>query len=179
MKPETRKEIISWIMVIVGAFIFSVLFDNFVIVNALVPTGSMMDTIPEKSRNIGFRLSYLFSEPERFDVAVFVFPDSPPDDEKLYVKRIIGLPGEKVEIIDGKVYIDDSYVPLDDSFVRVVDYPDSMSWGPYMVPEGCYFMLGDNRTNSEDSRYWTNKFVARDKIRGKIIFRYWPSFEWY
>ena len=100
---------------------------------------------------------------------IFKYPD---DESQLFIKRVIGLPGETVEIIDGKVYIDGSETPLDDSFI-----PETMrgSFGPYEVPEDCYFMLGDNRNNSKDSRYWENTFVRFDQIVGKAIIRYYPS----
>ena len=74
-----------------------------------------------------------------------------------------------------KVYIDGSPTPLDDSFI-----PEKMigSYGPYTVPENCYFMLGDNRNDSKDSRSWKNKFVRFDRIVGKAVVRYYPSFKW-
>ena len=79
------------------------------------------------------------------------------------------------EIKDGKVYINDSSTPLDDSFI-----PEKMTgnYGPYKVPENCYFMLGDNRNNSNDSRFWKNKFVRFDQLVGKAVVRYYPSIKW-
>ena len=88
--------------------------------------------------------------------------------------RIIGLPGETVEVKDGKVYIDGSEKPLDDSFCNEVPIGD---FGPYEVPKNCYFMMGDNRNNSLDSRYWKNHFVEKDAILAKAVFRYWPFSE--
>jgi len=158
----------GWIKVIFLALIFSLLFNQFVIINASVPSGSMLNTIQNPSRNIAFRLAYLFGKPERFDIVVF----PAPDDGTLYVKRIIGLPGEKVEIRSGKVYINDSATPLDDSFV---DNASNDNWGPRVVPENHYFMLGDNRSDSHDSRKWSNTYVNRSAILGKIIFSYYPS----
>lgn len=166
---EILKELLSWVKVIAAAVLFALVINNFVIVNASVPSGSMLDTIPEHSRIVAFRLAYLLSEPERFDVIVFKYPDN---EAVYYVKRVIGLPGEKVEIIDGKVYINDSQTPLEDSFVKGIPYSSS---GPFYVPEGAYFMLGDNRNNSEDSRYWTNKFVYKEKILGEVFVCYWPN----
>ena len=100
-----------------------------------------------------------------------------PDNEKeIYVKRIIGLPGETVQIVNGVVYVtktDGKTIQLDDSFITTgTPYGD---FGPYEVPEDSYFMLGDNRNNSKDSRYWKNTYVKKDKIIGKVKFRYYPS----
>ena len=172
MTAETRREIASWIKVVLGAMLTAFIISTFVIVHATVPTGSMMDTIPEKSRIIAFRLSYAFSDPERFDIVVFKYPDN---EDLLYVKRIIGLPGETIDIIDGKVYINGRSVPLDDPFIR--EAPVISENYHYEVPKGHYFMMGDNRNNSEDSRFWKNTYLSRSKIIGKMIFTYYPKFE--
>jgi len=142
---------------------------NFLIVNALIPSGSMENTVMTGDRIIGNRLSYIFEEPKRYDIVIFRYPD---DESQYYIKRIVGLPGETVSIRNGKVYINESDMPLEDSFI-----PEVMegSFGPYEVPEGYYFMLGDNRNYSKDSRLWINPYVARDKILGKAVFRYFPS----
>lgn len=139
-----KKEIISWIQIIVAAVIIALVLNNFIIANSRVPTGSMENTIMSKSRVIGSRLAYLTSDPERGDVVIFHFPDD-PTGKIYYVKRVIGLPGETVNVVDGKVYINDSDTPLDEPYL-----PEPMegSYGPYTVPEGCYFMMGDNRNNS-------------------------------
>ncbi len=154
-----KKEIISWIQIIVAAVIIALVLNNFIIANSRVPTGSMENTIMSKSRVIGSRLSYLTSDPERGDVVIFHFPDD-PTGKIYYVKRVIGLPGETVSVVDGKVYINDSDTPLDEPYL-----PEPMegSYGPYTVPEGCYFMMGDNRNNSLDARFWKNQFVEKDQ----------------
>lgn len=172
-KTSIGKEILSWIWTIGGAVLVALFITQVIIVNANVPTGSMKNTIMPKDRIIANRLAYKFSEPERFDIVVFKYPD---DEKILYVKRIIGLPGEKVEIINGKVYINDSEEPLNDDFIREPMAEGYANFGPYDVPEDSYFMLGDNRNDSKDSRFWLNKFVAEDKILGKVIFRYYPNF---
>lgn len=171
-KNKVKSEIFSWIKTIVGAIILVVIIQNFIIINAEVPTESMVSTIQPGDKLITFRLSYLFSDPKRGDVIVFKYPD---DETQKFTKRIIGLPGEKVEIKDGKVYINDSAEPLNEPYVNGVPTGD---YGPYMVPENSYFVLGDNRENSLDSRYWNNTFVKKEKILGQIKFRYYPSFEW-
>ena len=165
------SEVLSWVKTIVFALVLAFLINTFVIVNAEVPTGSMENTIMPGDRLIAFRLSYTFGEPERGDIAVFKYPDDP---EVLYVKRVIGLPGETVEVIDGKVYIDGSASDIADQYVKGAPAGD---FGPYVVPEDSYFMMGDNRNNSLDSRYWTDKFVIKDYMLGKGILRYYPSFK--
>ena len=166
---EKRKSNISFFITlgIIVAVIF--LLNQFVIINARVPSGSMENTIQEGDRIFGNRLAYLNSEPERFDIVIFKFPDN---ESELYIKRVIGLPGETVTIEDGKVYIDGSTESLDDSFCP--EDPKSIKDGVYKVPDNCYFMLGDNRNNSSDSRFWENKYVRRDQIVAEAVFRYWP-----
>ena len=160
------------------------LVNSVVLINAKIPSESMEKTIMTGDRIFGFRLAYglnldffgheiskKIKDPERFDIVIFKYPD---DESKLFIKRVIGLPGEKVQIKDGKVYINDSDTPLDEPYL-----PEPMegSYGPYTVPEGCYFMMGDNRNNSLDARFWKNRFVEKDKIIAKVLFTYFPKIE--
>ena len=167
-KTSVGKELFQWVLVIIGAVILAFLIDTFVIVNAQIPSGSMENTIMTGDRVFGNRLAYKFSDPKRFDIIIFKYPD---DESQLFIKRIIGLPGETVEIHDGNIYINGSDTPLEDVDIKE---PMEGSFGPYTVPEGCYFVMGDNRNNSRDSRYWENTFVSEDEILGKAVFRYWP-----
>ena len=161
------EEIASWGKIVVFVVAFTTILNQFIILNASVPTGSMEISIMTNDRVIASRLSYLFRDPARFDIIIFLFPD---DETEVYVKRIIGLPGETVIIRDGLVFIDDSPTPLRDDFVFI---PPTGNYGPFEVPSGSYFVLGDNRNNSEDSRFWENPFVRRQAILGRAIFRYW------
>ena len=163
------KEIFSWVKTIALAIALALFINTCIIVNATVPTGSMENTIMPNDRIIALRLTYLFGSPDRGDIAVFKYPD---DESLLYVKRVIGLPGETVEIVEGRVYIDGSSEPLDDLYIKETAYGN---YGPYIVPEGHYFMMGDNRNESLDSRYWVNTYVDEDKILGKVYLRYWPG----
>ena len=167
-KTSVGKELFQWVLVIIGAVILAFLIDTFVIVNAQIPSGSMENTIMTGDRVFGNRLAYKFSDPKRFDIIIFKYPD---DESQLFIKRIIGLPGETVEIHDGNIYINGSDTPLEDVDIKE---PMEGSFGPYTVPEGCYFVMGDNRNNSRDSRYWENTFVSEDEILGKAVLRYWP-----
>ncbi len=161
------KEILEWIGVIAAAVVISLLINSFLIVNATVPSSSMETTIMANDRIIGNRLSYLFKEPKRGDIIIFKNPD---DESILYIKRLIGLPGERVEVRDKTVFINGS--ALDEPYLNVETLGE---FGPYNVPEGAYFMMGDNRNDSADSRYWNNTYLYRDGIVGKAVFRYWPK----
>ena len=133
----------------------------------------MLNTIQEKDRIIASRLAYIKNDPERYDIVIFKYPDN---EEQCFVKRVIGLPGETVEIVNGTVYVtktDGETIQLDDSFVT--NCTPEGDFGPYVVPADSYFMLGDNRNTSWDSRYWDNKYVHKDKILGKVMFRYYPN----
>lgn len=172
VKRELLAEVFSWGKVVVLALVFALFINFFVIVNASIPTGSMESTIRVNDRIIAFRLSYLFSEPERYDIIVF----RAPDDGVKNVKRVIGLPGERVAIIDGVVYIN-GVAGVRDDFVTAgpfgylgPNFPETL------VPEGHYFVLGDSRGNSRDSREWANPFVEEGRILGRAVFRYFPGF---
>ena len=168
-KETLWKEILSYTKIMLSAFVISFTLNHYVIANAYVPTGSMENTIHPDDRIFINRLSYVNSNPERGDIISFLYPD---DETENYLKRIIALPGETIESYDGQIYIDGTL--LEENYIKEKSYDD---FGPYVVPEDSYFVMGDNRNNSHDSRYWTNKFVANDKIIGKAAIKYYPDFE--
>jgi len=170
MSDKAKKELISWVKTIILAVAIALFIDFGVIVNATVPTGSMKNTIMEGDRVVAFRFSYLFNDPKRGDIVIFDYPDAPEGETVLYVKRVIGLPGDTVEVSGGKVYINDE--PLEEDYIREDMIGD---FGPYIVPDDSYFMMGDNRNDSLDSRYWNDKYVKKDKILGKVIFKYYKK----
>ena len=165
-KEEIRSEIKEWIIVLELAIILAVVLNMFIVVNAVIPSASMETTIMTGDRIFGNRLAYINSEPQRGDIIIFKFPD---DEKQLFIKRVIGLPGETLMVRDGLVYINGSDTPLDEPYVNGEPFGD---YGPVTIPEGGYFMMGDNRNNSADSRFWNNPFVYSDKILGKAFFRY-------
>lgn len=193
-KPEENKgkriwlEIWSYIKMLAAAAVLAIVINTFIIINANVPTGSMENTIMTGSRIIGSRLSYIFSGPERGDIAVFKYP---LDESINYVKRVIGLPGETVKIIDGEVYIykDGNVVegPLKEPYLKE-EWTRNNTGYTFEVPEDCYLMLGDNRNWSADAREWKKIveanpekygndldiiYVKKDNLVGKVFFIYW------
>ena len=218
-------EIIDWVKVIAVAAVLAFCLNNFIIANSTIPTGSMQDTIMAGARVFGSRLKYTFGEVERGDIAIFVYgykckgcgqsyretdegvcPNCGREDKKnsvvYYVKRVIGMPGDHIEIRQtgtadasefhnirigknadgssvevpiGTVYVNgeaitETYLPepmiVDGQQFPAVDVT---------VPEGSYYMLGDNRNNSLDARYWGEyNMVSRDKMVAKVYFKYWP-----
>lgn len=169
MKQKVIKELLSWLRTLILVVVFALAVNNFLIVNALVPSGSMESTIMTGDRVVGSRLSYEFSKPERGDIIMFLFPD---DEKQLFIKRIIGLPGETITIVDGKIFIDNASVPMEEPYLKVIPVG---SFGPFIVPQDSYFVMGDNRNASFDSRRWKNPYVKRDKIIAKAEFSYYPS----
>ena len=188
-KSAFVEELISWIKSFIAMFIVALFLTQFVIINAVIPSGSMEDTIMTHDRLIGARFSYWFSEPERGDIVIFHYP---VEEKKIYIKRVIGLPGETVRLVDGSIYIDDSEEPLQEGYLK--EEWDVLNSGfEFHVPEGCYLMLGDNRNWSEDARYWADNalnegladtpeeaeqytYVHKEKILGKAIFTYFRKF---
>lgn len=164
------KEMFDLLANVAITVVVLVVLKEFVIINAYIPSGSMENTIMPKDRVIGNRLSYLFSEPERGDIIIFKYPD---DERQLFVKRIIGLPGETVTIEDAKVYIGEEEIRLEEPYLKDEWIIDNGAY-VFEIPEGSYLVLGDNRNNSKDSRYWENTYVTEEKILGKAVFRYWP-----
>ena len=112
---SAAKEVISWVITLALAVVAALFVKNYVIINANIPSGSMENTIMTGDRLFGFRLAYRDKSPERGDIIIFKFPD---DETENYVKRVIGLPGEKVEILDSKVYIDGSEIPLQEDYLK-------------------------------------------------------------
>ena len=164
-----KAEILSWLQILVTAACIAFVLNTFIIANSRVPSGSMENTIMTNDRVIGSRLSYRFSSPDRGDIAIFRFPD---DESIYYVKRVIGLPGDTIDIIDGAVYLNGSDTPLEEPYLCQEMVPEEPMH--FEVPEDSYFMMGDNRNHSYDARYWMNTYVKRDKLVAKVLFRYWP-----
>ena len=165
---DRKKEILEWLQIIIAFCL-----NTFVVANSRVPSASMENTIMTGDRILGSRLSYYFGNtPERGDIVIFTHKAEPGKDKTRLVKRVIGLPGETVDIREDKVFINGSDTPLQETYL-----PEAMDSKDYHfeVPEGCYLMLGDNRNHSIDARGWEDPYVTEDEIKAKVLFRYFPS----
>lgn len=166
-KKKILYEILDWVKTITIALVAGFVMSRVLITSAQVPTGSMEETIMPGSRILINRIAYTAAAPKRGDIIAFYYPD---DGETVYLKRIIALPEETVEGKGGKVYVDGQ--KLEEDYITEIMESD---FGPFHVPDGMYFVMGDNRNNSWDSRYWDNKFVAEDEILGKAEVEYFPQ----
>ncbi|NMG05633.1 signal peptidase I [Brasilonema sp. UFV-L1] len=140
-----------------------------------IPSGSMEPTLQINDRLMVDKVSYHFKNPQRGDIVLFWPPEETTaacglaqKSQDPFIKRVIGLPGEKIEIKERRVYVNSR--PLNENYIA--DKPEYL-WGPEIVPANSYLVLGDNRNNSCDGRYWG--FVPRDHIIGRATVRYWPS----
>ncbi|HHW01467.1 MAG TPA: signal peptidase I [Thermoanaerobacterales bacterium] len=166
MGKNLKDEIIEWIKAIAFALVLALAIRGYVFEPMIVPTGSMIHTIEIGDRILVNKFIYRFEPLKRGDIVVFKYPDDP---RQTFVKRLIGVGGDVIEIKDGILYRNN--VPVQEPYLKE---PMVGSFGPYRVPEGYFFMMGDNRNNSKDSRFWENKFVSRDQIVGKAVYRIWP-----
>ncbi|MBU5459719.1 signal peptidase I [Anaerostipes sp. MSJ-23] len=171
-KTSWKKEAFSWVLCIVITILITEFITNFVIINANIPSGSMENTIMTNDKLIALRTSYWFNDPKRGDIIIFKYPEN---EKEWYIKRVIALPGETVQVKDGKVYINHSKKPLNEPYIKEEPVDD---FGPYTVPKNGYFVMGDNRNCSSDAREWKVHYVSRDEILGKAWLRYYPSFKW-
>ena len=185
-RKSTAREYFESIAI---AVILALFIRTFVVQAFKIPTGSM-----ENNLLVGDHLlvnKFVFGptssglerallpvrDVRRGDIVVFKYPEEPDRD---FIKRVIGLPGETVELKKKKVYIDGS--PIDEPYVHflvppsaegqeVAPYDVREHYGPVTVPAGQYFVMGDNRDNSQDSRFWG--FLPRDNVKGKALMIYW------
>jgi signal peptidase I len=166
MGKNVQKEILSWIFTIALAFLIAMFIRTYVFELVDVPTGSMLNTIQINDKFIVNKFIYRFEPVKRGDIVVFRFPDDPKVN---FVKRVIGIGGDVIEIKNGQLIRNGKVVK--EPYIKE---PMKGNFGPYVVPPGHYFMLGDNRNQSMDSRFWEHKYVSKDQILGKIVFRIWP-----
>ena len=164
------KEFITYAACFLAAIVFAILLVTFVGQKSEVTGSSMNDTLYNGEQVIVDKLSYRFHSPQRYDIVVF-----PESNKSNYVKRIIGLPGETISIREGYIYINDKLL-TDDSYGK--EGISTQNYGrlkqPVTLKDDEYFVLGDNRNNSQDSRSEAVGNVTKDRLIGKVTFRFWP-----
>ncbi|CCQ64475.1 signal peptidase I [Crocosphaera watsonii] len=171
-QPQSPKQENPWVeltQTVVTAIILAFGIRTFVAEARYIPSSSMEPTLEINDRLIIEKMSYRFREPVRGDVVVFNPTEAlkAQDFNDAFIKRIIGLPGETVLVREGKVYVNGEQITE-----KYIAEDPNYDYGPVVVPEGEYLVLGDNRNNSYDSHYWG--FVPKDKIIGKAFVRFWP-----
>ena len=166
MRHRIIQECIAWVRTLASAAMYATLLITFIGQVARVQGTSMAPTLQDHDRLIVNKLAYRVADPRVGDIVMLYYPLNP---DKTFVKRIIAREGDQVRIVDGHVFRND--VLLDDSFVPA-EYRGHGDWGPKTVPEGAYFVMGDHRTDSFDSRDWG--FVPKKYITGKVQVRWWP-----
>ena len=200
MQTETRKKtkgkksfarnVLEWVGTLLAALVFALVIRSFVFEFVKVDGASMERTLTDGEIMLVTKFDYSSTwlslpwqdpesqeqarritfggNPQRFDVVICRYPGRGAQN---FVKRVIGLPGDTIEVKDGQVYINGVNDMENETFVSS-DLHDE--FGPYTVPENCYFMMGDNRAHSNDSRMWHNTCVRLDQIVGRAGLRYWP-----
>jgi signal peptidase I len=161
-----RAEFWAWVKTVFSAAIYATLIVTFGFQVARVEGQSMAPTLEDQDRLIVNKLIYRLELPRRGDIVMLYWPVNP---DKSFVKRVIAEPRDRVEIRNGQVYVND--VPLKDDYV-LPEFRDHDDWGPQVIPDGYYFVMGDHRNNSSDSRAWG--MVPEKYIIGKVQIRWWP-----
>ncbi len=183
MSTKKKSVLRDWIESIIVAFLLAMVIRAFVVQAFKIPTGSMRMTLIEGDLILVNKFIYgakvpftnwrlpAVSQPKRGDVIVFIYPE---DTKKDFIKRLVGLPGETIEIKGGSIYVNDK--PATEPIFNQIYYynrGDFASEGQkIIVPKDNYFVLGDNSTSSKDSRYWG--FVPKDDLLGRALIVYWP-----
>ncbi len=169
-KPGTVRETIDSIIV---AFVIAMIIKTFIIQAYKIPTGSMLDTLLVGDHILVSKLAYIFSDPKVDDVIVFKYPLDPSMD---YIKRVVGAPGDKIEIINKQIVRNGETILSDfTKFNSDIIIPPNVSTRDnvmeFIVPKDTYFVLGDNRDSSFDSRFWG--FVEKELVVGEALLIYW------
>ena len=166
-KKSLQREIFEWIMVLVVAAALAFVVRTFIFEPVRVDGSSMLNTLENNEFMIATKFDYLAGDPERFDVVICDYPNT--DDGMYRVKRVIGLPGETIELKKGELYVNGEFV--EQNFEMT---PNETDFGPFTVPEGHYFVMGDNRNQSLDSRSTYVGCIDERDILGKVLVCFMP-----
>jgi signal peptidase I len=160
------EELLAWLKTLASAAVYATLIVTFGFQVARVEGQSMAPTLADQDRLIVNKLAYRIGAPQVGDIVMLYYPLNP---DKSFVKRVIAEEGDQIRIVDGRVYRND--VPIHDDYVPT-EFRSHDDYGPQVVPQGYYFVMGDHRNNSSDSRHWG--FVPKKYIIGKVQLRWWP-----
>lgn len=164
-RTQRMKDFVkSWALPVICFVVFWLIF-KFVLMTSIIPTQSMYPTLSAPCFTVGVRTDVLKKPYERGDIVLFQRDDG---NERIYAKRIVGMPGDVLEIKHGQTYING--VEYEESYLN--ETPEDLDFGPFQVPEDYYFMMGDNRNNSYDSRYWDEHFVPANKVMSKVCLHF-------
>ncbi|MBQ2991098.1 MAG: signal peptidase I [Clostridia bacterium] len=161
VKKSLKREIFEWIMVFVVAAAMAFVVRTFIFEPVRVDGASMMNTLVDGEFMIATKFDYWLGDPERFDVVICNYPDT--NDGMYRVKRVIGMPGETIQLLGGELYVDGQHMEQDFDMRSITE-----NFGPFTVPEDHYFVLGDNRNNSKDSRSIMVGPLERGEIKGHV-----------
>ena len=162
------RTVLEWVGVALTALLIATLLRTFVVQTFWIPTGSMIPTLQENDRVVVNKLSYKLHGVHRKDIVVFTTPPGVPKDYKDLIKRVIGLPGDTVEGLNGKVFVNGK--ALDEGYLPPGTF--TSQFGPRRIPADSYWVMGDNRGNSTDSRVFGP--IPRRSIVGRAALRIWP-----
>ena len=160
-KKSWKRELFEWIMVFVVAGALAFVVRTFIFEPVRVDGASMMYTLEDGEFMIATKYDYLLGDPERFDIVICNYPNT--SDGMYRVKRVIGMPDETIELRSGELFVDGKHIEQNFDMT-----PNAAYFGPYTVPPGHYFVIGDNRNNSKDSRSSMVGPLSRDEIKGHV-----------
>lgn len=164
-RKNWKRELREWILSLTFAIIVAFLFQNYVYAQSEVRNISMQNTLVAGQRLIEDKWSYRFKHPKRGDIVII----SGPESKVRLVKRIVGLPGDQIDIREGKVYLNEELI--NEPYVKGQTLSGGIAF-PYKVEQGQLFVMGDNREHSQDSRVLGP--IAMSSIEGKVVYRIWP-----
>ncbi len=175
-KPDTSWQK-AWnsqrenLQIVIIALGLAILIRAFIAEPRFIPSDSMLPTLHIGDRVVVEKISYYLESPKTGDIVVFSPPEQLQEqgftEDQAFIKRVIGLPGQTVTVKKGLVYLNDKAL-----VEKYIAEPPQYQWGPYRVPENQYFVMGDNRNNSNDSSQWG--FLPKQNIIGRAIVRFWP-----
>jgi len=165
--PRLNHWLFDWSETIIVALVLALVIRAFFLQVFWIPSGSMEPTLDINDRIVVNKVAYHFREPRRLEVVVFRGVPAMGVEKKDLIKRLVGLPGEKLEVKDGKIYINDQ--PVAEKHTLNEDYAN---FGPVTIPPASFFVMGDNRPASADSRYWG--FLPKSNLIGPAFLRLWP-----